>query len=69
MCKLPKDLHKDSEEKLVIKQIVWDSLIEAVTAGEIHVIIAGMSPTAARREIIDFTDLYYRTNHVVVVKK
>lgn len=47
----------------------WDSLIPAVESGAIDAIIAGMSPTAERAEVIDFTNVYYDTNFVIVVKK
>ena len=56
------------DRRLVIKMIAWGSLVESVTANEIDVIIAGMSPTAERKLTIDFTDVYYTSNHVVVVK-
>ena len=32
-------------------------------------IIAGMSPTAEREEQVDFTDCYYNSNLVVIIKK
>ncbi|MGN1062505.1 MAG: transporter substrate-binding domain-containing protein [Candidatus Scatosoma sp.] len=47
----------------------WDSLITGVEAGTYDLIIAGMSPTAERREVIDFTDIYYSSNLVVIYKK
>ena len=47
----------------------WDSLIPAVESGAIDAIIAGMSPTAERAKVIDFTNVYYDTNFVIVVKK
>lgn len=55
--------------KLEVYAYEWDSLIPAVESGAIDAIIAGMSPTAERAEIIDFTNVYYDTNFVIVVKK
>ena len=55
--------------KLEVYAYDWDSLIPAVQSGAIDAIIAGMSPTAERAEIIDFTDVYYDTNFVIVVNK
>lgn len=55
--------------KLEVYAYEWDSLIPAVESGAIDAIIAGMSPTAERAEIIDFTDVYYDTNFVIVVNK
>lgn len=55
--------------KLEIYAYEWSSLIPAVQSGALDLIIAGMSPTAERKEEIDFSDPYYNSNLVVVVKK
>ena len=47
----------------------WDSLIPALESGAIDAIVAGMSPTAEREEQIDFTDCYYESTLVVIIKK
>lgn len=47
----------------------WDSLIPALQSGNVDAIIAGMSPTAEREEEIDFTDVYYESNLVVIYQK
>jgi putative lysine transport system permease protein len=44
-------------------------LIPALKAGTINMIIAGMSPTAERKLSIDFSDEYYTSQLVVVVRK
>ncbi|KAB7670780.1 transporter substrate-binding domain-containing protein [Bacillus sp. B1-b2] len=56
-------------KKLVIVKTEWDGLVPSLTSGKIDAIIAGMSPTAERKETIDFTDNYYNSNLVMVVKK
>ena len=55
--------------KLEIYAITWDGLLPAVQSGTVDAIIAGMSPTAEREEEIDFTDVYYSSNLVVIYKK
>ena len=55
--------------ELQIKSFVWDGLITALNNGEIDLIIAGMSPTEDRKLAIDFTEGYYRSTHVVLVRK
>lgn len=55
--------------KLVIVKTEWDGLAPALTSGKIDAIIAGMSPTAERKQTIDFTDIYYHSNLVMLVKK
>lgn len=54
--------------ELVIMKIEWDGLIPAVQTGAIDAIIAGMSPTAERSMTIDFSEPYYESDLVVVVK-
>ncbi len=55
--------------KLEIYAIEWDSLLPALESGTIDAIAAGMSPTAEREKEIDFTDTYYESNLVVIIKK
>ncbi|NLM89558.1 MAG: transporter substrate-binding domain-containing protein, partial [Syntrophomonadaceae bacterium] len=55
--------------ELVIVKTAWDGLVPAVQSGTIDAIIAGMSPTAERWKTIDFSDHYYKSDLVMVVKK
>ena len=63
--KIAEGLGKD----LVIVKTEWDGLPPAVTSGAIDAIIAGMSPTEERKATLDFTDAYYTSELVIVVKK
>lgn len=56
-------------KELVIVKTEWDGLVPALLSGKIDAIIAGMSPTADRKETIDFSENYYKTDLVMVVKK
>lgn len=56
-------------KKLVIVKTEWDGLVPALTSGKIDAIIAGMSPTEERKKTIDFSDNYYKSNLIMVVKK
>jgi len=49
--------------------IEWDNLIPQLNAGQINCIIAGMTDTAERREVIDFTNEYYRSELVLITSK
>ncbi len=55
-------------KELVIVKTEWDGLVPAVQSGVIDGIIAGMSPTAERKESIDFSDNYYVSDLVIVVR-
>lgn len=67
--KIAKKLAESLGMKLEIHAYKWDSLIPSVRSGSLDLIIAGMSPTAERKEKIDFSDAYYESNLVVVVRK
>ncbi|HHV19461.1 MAG TPA: transporter substrate-binding domain-containing protein [Thermoanaerobacterales bacterium] len=55
--------------ELVIVKTEWSGLLPALTSGKIDAIIAGMSPTAERKESIDFSANYYKSDLVMVVKR
>lgn len=54
---------------VVIRKMDWDSLIPSLQSGEINAVIAGMTDTEERRQSIDFTNEYYRSELALVVKK
>ena len=66
--KMAKKIAESLKMELEIVKIEWDGLIPALTSGRIDIIIAGMSPTDERKEAIDFSDYYYESDLVVVVK-
>lgn len=53
---------------LVIRAIEWDGLIPALLAGEIDLIVAGMSPTSERAQTVAFSDPYFQSEQVMVVR-
>jgi len=55
-------------KELVIVKTEWDGLVPALVSSKIDAIVAGMSPTDERKEAIDFSDSYYTTELVIVVK-
>lgn len=55
------------KEPLVVKT-KWEGLVPALTSGKIDLIIAGMSPTEERKKEINFTNSYYTSEPVLVVK-
>lgn len=56
-------------KELVVVKTEWDGLVPALVSGKIDAIIAGMSPTEERKASIDFSDNYYKSDLVMVVKK
>ncbi|MDF2485046.1 MAG: transporter substrate-binding protein [Herbinix sp.] len=66
---IAKKIAESLGKELVVVKTEWDGLVPALTSGKIDAIIAGMSPTAERKETIDFSDNYYKSVLVMVVKK
>ncbi|WP_130807598.1 transporter substrate-binding domain-containing protein [Senegalia massiliensis] len=56
-------------KELEIVKLEWDGLLPALTSNKIDAIIAGMSPTKERMETIDFSNNYYKSDLVMIVKK
>lgn len=54
--------------KLVIKDMEFDSLLPAVKAGSIDIVLAGMTVTEERKESVNFTDTYATGIQVIIVK-
>ncbi len=65
---IAKKIAEDMGKELVIEKIEWDGLVPALTSGQIDGIIAGMSPTEERKATIDFSDVYYTSDLVMLVK-
>jgi putative lysine transport system permease protein len=64
---IAKIIAEKSGKKLEIVKTEWDGLVPALTSGKVDAIIAGMSPTEERKKTIDFTDIYYASDLVMVV--
>ena len=63
-----KYLSEDLDRPVVIKRIEWGDLIPSLNNGSINMILAGMSSTAERREIIDFTDPYLESDLAFLIR-
>ena len=66
---IARSIASDLGYELEIHQYEFDGLIMALNNGAIDLIIAGMSPTEERKQSINFSDAYYRSEHVILVKK
>lgn len=55
--------------ELEIQDMDFNSLIPALQAKQIDLVLAGMTPTPERKENVDFTDVYYTANHMIVSLK
>ena len=55
--------------KLQVEDMAFDSLISALDAGAIDFVAAGMTATEERRQSVDFSDPYYSSKQVIILKK
>lgn len=60
---------KAMKEQCDYVEVAWDGIIPALQSNTIDVIWSAMSITPKRREVIDFSDTYYRTTLFVVGPK
>lgn len=57
---LAKDIAKDLDAKLVVKNMSFDSLLVALETGKIDMVISAMTPNPERKKSVDFSKIYYR---------
>ena len=62
-------LSQDLKKDVVIKRIEWDDLIPSLQNGSINMVLAGMSSTAKRRETIDFTEPYLKSDLAFLMRQ
>ena len=60
---------RDSGTKLEVLDMAFDSLIPALQSETIDFIAAGMSVTEERKKNVDFSDPYYASEQVIIVRK
>ena len=64
-----KNLADKIGKKVEIVKLDWDNLILSLNNNQIDAVIAGMTATDERKQQINFTDPYYVSEEVLIVKK
>ena len=54
--------------ELVIQEMDFDVLVSALPAGKVDLVISGMNPTEKRAKVVDFSDVYYNSQHGILVR-
>lgn len=65
---IAKEIAKDLGVKLEIKDMDFKGLLNALDAGNIDIVLAGMTPTPEREKSVDFSNIYYKAEQKVVVR-
>jgi len=66
--RIAEEIAKDLGVELEIKDMDFDTLVAAIPAGKIDLIISGMSPDEKRKKAVDFSDIYYVAEQGVLVR-
>ncbi|AJS61439.1 amino acid ABC transporter substrate-binding protein [Paenibacillus sp. IHBB 10380] len=65
---IAKEIATDMGAELVIEDMGFDSLLSALQSGRVDLVISGLTPTDERRKSIDFSNNYYQSHQVIVVR-
>lgn len=55
--------------KLAVENRDFDDLLPALQQGEVDFVMAGMSPNEERRQLVDFTDIYYKAESIILTRR
>ena len=65
---IAREIARDLNVKLEIRNFVFSSLFPALEKGEVHLVIAGLSPTERRRKVADFSETYYKALQNLLIR-
>lgn len=65
---IAKRIAESMEMELEVVKMDWDSLIQGINNDIIDLVIAGMTATPERMEVIDFTEPYYESDMTIIVR-
>ena len=54
--------------ELVIQEMDFDALVAALPAGKVDLVISGMNATEERAKVVDFSEVYYNSQHGILVR-
>lgn len=54
--------------ELVIQEMDFDALVTALPVGKVDLVISGMNPTEERAKVVDFSEVYYNSQHGILVR-
>ena len=66
--RVARHLAERMNKELIIQKIAWEGLIPSLESHQIDAIISVMSPTPERKQVINFSDVYFRNKFGVIVR-
>ncbi|PGA00336.1 transporter substrate-binding domain-containing protein [Bacillus wiedmannii] len=64
-----KYIGKELGYEVKVKDMDFGGLLASLSSGKVDFVMAGMTPTAERKNNVDFTDIYFVAKNMVVSKK
>jgi arginine/lysine/histidine transporter system substrate-binding protein len=52
-----------------VKDMDFGGLVQSLKSGQADFVLAGMTPTEKRKKNVDFSDIYYTAQHMIISKK
>jgi arginine/lysine/histidine transporter system substrate-binding protein len=52
-----------------VKDMDFGGLVQSLKSGQADFVLAGMTPTDKRKKNVDFSDIYYTAQHMIISKK
>lgn len=65
---IAKAIAQDLGVELEVKDMGFDGLLAALKAGNVDIVMAGMTPNEERKKNVDFSKIYYQASQAVVVQ-
>lgn len=65
---IAEDIAEGLGVELEIVDMNFDGLLASLNAGQVDMVISGMTPTEERKQAVDFSDVYYLADQSVLVK-
>lgn len=62
------EIAKDLGVELVLQDMNFENLVAGVSSGKIDLAISGITPNEERKKAIDFSDVYYKAEHGILVR-
>lgn len=66
---IAKEIAKDLGVDLSIKNLDFSGLLDALNSNNVDFIMSGITPTEERKQSIDFSDIYYKAQNVILIQK
>ena len=66
---MSQNIAKDMGRKLQVEDMAFDSLLSALDTGAIDFVAAGMTATEERKQSVDFSEPYFSSKQVIILKK